>query len=168
MAAGLTLLTTPFQRKRRHAESQSPSYRPQVRYSDCTPPPNSASSSLQVKELGSGEDAANWANQNLAVKNRLRPSDAAEVEALFAARLTTIGTSSVQEVHAHMPAGGGPAKLPIEMVLTRVNSAFLSRVAFAIESTSAQSPRNPVSFVVAALRIPIIFVLPKAGLYPAR
>ena len=66
----------------------------------------------EVKELGSGEDAANWANQNLAVKNRLRPSDAAEVEALFAARLTTIGTSSVQEVDAHMPAPGESSQAP--------------------------------------------------------
>ena len=49
----------------------------------------------EVKELGSGEDAANWANRNLAAKNRLRPSDAAQVEALFAAKLATIATSSV-------------------------------------------------------------------------
>ena len=39
----------------------------------------------EVKELGSGEDAAKWAHQNLAAKNWLRASDAAEVEALFAA-----------------------------------------------------------------------------------
>ena len=60
----------------------------------------------EVKELGSGEDAANWAHQNLTAKNRLRASDAAQVEALFAARLAKIGTSPIQEPRAHMPARG--------------------------------------------------------------
>jgi hypothetical protein len=66
----------------------------------------------EVKKLGSGEDAANWAHQKLVEKNWLRPSDAAEVEALFAARLTTIGTSPVQKVHAHMPARGESGQAP--------------------------------------------------------
>jgi hypothetical protein len=50
----------------------------------------------EIKELGSGEDAAKWAHQNLAERNRLRPSDAAQVEALFAARLAAIATSPAQ------------------------------------------------------------------------
>ena len=60
------------------------------------------------------------------------------------------------------------AKLQIEVRSTRASSASPSRVACAIESTSAQSPRSLALFVGAAPRIPIIFVLPKAALYPAR
>ena len=60
----------------------------------------------EIKELGSGEDAAKWAHQNLAVKNRLRASDAAQVEALFAAKLAKIG--SVRPGNASAYAGPGP------------------------------------------------------------
>jgi hypothetical protein len=122
----------------------------------------------EIKELGSGEDAAKWVHQNLSAKNRLRASDATQVEALFAARLAKVATSSVQEPQERMPAPGELAKLPIEVGSTRVNSASLSRVAFATESTSAQSPRSPVSFVGAAPRTLIICVSPKAALYHAR
>jgi hypothetical protein len=57
----------------------------------------------EINQLGSGEAAAEWAHQNLAAKNRLRASDAAQVEALFAATLTKIGTS-VQEPTAPIRA----------------------------------------------------------------
>ena len=66
----------------------------------------------EIKELGSGEDAANWAHENLAAKNRLRASDAAQVEALFAARLAKIATSSVQEPQAYMLAEGETNQIP--------------------------------------------------------
>ena len=66
----------------------------------------------ELKNLRSGEDAASWAHQNLAAKNRLRASDAAQVEALFAARIAKIGTSSVQEVQAHLPASGESSEAP--------------------------------------------------------
>ena len=66
----------------------------------------------ELKELGSGEDAANWAHKNLAAKNRLRASDAAQVEALFAAKLANIATSSVDEAQAHMPARGESSQAP--------------------------------------------------------
>jgi hypothetical protein len=58
----------------------------------------------ELKDLSSGEDAANWAHKNLAAKNRLRALDAAQVEALFAAKLANIATSSVDEAQARMPA----------------------------------------------------------------
>ena len=60
----------------------------------------------EINELGSGEDAAKWAHQNLAAKNRLRASDAAQVEALFAATLTKIGTSPSKNRHAPIRAQG--------------------------------------------------------------
>ena len=37
----------------------------------------------EIRVLGSGEDAAKWAHQSLAEKNRLRSSDAAHVEAIL-------------------------------------------------------------------------------------
>ena len=55
----------------------------------------------ELKELSSGEDAAKWAHQNLAAKNRLRASDAAQVEALFAAKLAKLEMSPDQEAQVH-------------------------------------------------------------------
>ena len=66
----------------------------------------------ELKDLSSGEDAAEWAHQKLPVKNRLRASDAAQVEALFAARLAKIGTSSVQEAQAHVAAPAESSHAP--------------------------------------------------------
>ena len=66
----------------------------------------------EIKELGSGEDAAKWVHQNLSAKNRLRASDATQVEALFAARLAKVATSSVQEPQERMPAPGKSCQAP--------------------------------------------------------
>ncbi|MGA8652596.1 MAG: ERF family protein [Xanthobacteraceae bacterium] len=60
----------------------------------------------ELKELSSGDDAAKWAHQNLAAKNRLRASDAAQVEALFAAKLAKLEMSPVQEAQVHISVGG--------------------------------------------------------------
>ncbi len=60
----------------------------------------------ELNELSSGEDAAKWAHQNLAAKNRLRASDAAQVEALFAAKLAKLEMSPVQEAQVHISVGG--------------------------------------------------------------
>jgi ERF superfamily len=50
----------------------------------------------EIKSFGSGEQAAEWARRSLPEKNRLRASDAAEVEAVFEAKL------------AQLTAFGGP------------------------------------------------------------
>ena len=60
----------------------------------------------ELKELSSGEDAAKWAHQNLAEKNRLRASDAAQVEALFAAKLAKLEMSPDQEAQVHISVRG--------------------------------------------------------------
>jgi hypothetical protein len=66
----------------------------------------------ELKQLGSGEDAAEWAHRNLPLKNRLRALDAAQVEALFTARLAKIGTSAVHEAQAHMATPGESSQAP--------------------------------------------------------
>ena len=78
----------------------------------------------ELKDLRSGEDAANWAHQNLAAKNRLRASDAAQVEALFAATIAKIGTSSVQEVRAHLPASGESSEAPSRSGIAKSELSF--------------------------------------------
>jgi hypothetical protein len=50
----------------------------------------------ELANIGSQEEAAIWATRNLPTKNRLRPSDAAHVEARFAAQLTKITTAPDQ------------------------------------------------------------------------
>ena len=47
---------------------------------------------VEIGELGSGDDAAKWAEQSLAEKNRLRASDAAHVEASFEPKLAKLAT----------------------------------------------------------------------------
>ncbi len=110
---------TAFNAREQHAPAEAKPH-PQVKPKPPTATPTlglHASAKLreqllaEVKELGSGEDAAKWAHQNLAVKNRLRASDAAQVEALFAAKLTKIGTS-VQETHTPMPARSNSNQAP--------------------------------------------------------
>jgi hypothetical protein len=49
---------------------------------------------LEIGELRSGEDAAKWAQQSLAEKNRLRASDAAHVEASFETKLADLASTS--------------------------------------------------------------------------
>ncbi len=78
----------------------------------------------ELKDLRFGEDAANWAHQNLAAKNRLRASDAAQVEALFAATIAKIGTSSVQEVQAHLPASGESSEAPSRSGIAKSELSF--------------------------------------------
>jgi hypothetical protein len=56
----------------------------------------------EIKELGSGEDAATWAQRSLAEKNRLRTSDAAQVESMFEARLANLATLSARESQANV------------------------------------------------------------------
>jgi hypothetical protein len=55
---------------------------------------------LEIGELRSGEDAAKWAEQNLAEKNRLRASDAAHVEAIFETKLAELATPGTQAAQA--------------------------------------------------------------------
>jgi hypothetical protein len=78
----------------------------------------------ELKDLRFGEDAANWAHQNLAAKNRLRASDAAQVEALFAATIAKIGTSSVQEMQAHLPASGESSEAPSRSGIAKSELSF--------------------------------------------
>ena len=51
---------------------------------------------LEIRELRSGENAAKLAEQNLAEKNRLRASDAAQVEASFETKLADLATTSTE------------------------------------------------------------------------
>ncbi len=55
---------------------------------------------VEIGELSSGEDAAKWAQQSLAEKNRLRAPDAAHVEASFATKLAKLATLGTQIAHA--------------------------------------------------------------------
>ena len=49
---------------------------------------------VEIGELGSDEDAAKWAQQNLAEKGRLRASDAVHVETSFETKLADLATVS--------------------------------------------------------------------------
>ena len=51
---------------------------------------------VEIGELGSGDDAAKWAQQSIAEKNRLRASDAAHVEASFETKLAELTTTSTE------------------------------------------------------------------------
>jgi hypothetical protein len=48
----------------------------------------------ELNDLGSGEDAAKWAHQRLAEKNRLRALDANRVEVIFEAKLAALAASA--------------------------------------------------------------------------
>jgi ERF superfamily len=52
----------------------------------------------QIDRLGAADDAALWAQRNLAAKNKLAASDARSVEEAFAARLASIATQAVTEL----------------------------------------------------------------------
>jgi hypothetical protein len=51
----------------------------------------------EIRRLGSTEGAAEWVRQSLPEKNCLRASDAAQVEAVFEAKLTHLTTFSTEE-----------------------------------------------------------------------
>ena len=53
---------------------------------------------VEIGELGSDEDAAKWAQQNLAEKGRLRASDAVHVETSFETKLVGLASMSGGEV----------------------------------------------------------------------
>jgi hypothetical protein len=48
----------------------------------------------ELKEIGSAEEAANWAHRALGAKNSLTAADARQVEAAFQARLATLGNAA--------------------------------------------------------------------------
>jgi ERF superfamily len=48
----------------------------------------------ELKEIGSAEEAANWAHRVLGAKNSLTAADARQVEAAFQARLATLGNAA--------------------------------------------------------------------------
>ena len=52
----------------------------------------------QIDRLGAADDAALWAQRNLAAKNKLAAADARCVEEAFAARLASIATQAVTEL----------------------------------------------------------------------
>jgi hypothetical protein len=60
----------------------------------------------EMRRLRSAEEAADWARQSLPEKNRLRASDAAQVEAAFEARLAQLTTFSLVEAKAQEAATG--------------------------------------------------------------
>ena len=99
-------------RERRRTDRESPSRRSQVQHWDYSLCQTPRALAAEIKELGSGEDAAKWVHQNLSAKNRLRASDATQVEALFAARLAKVATSSVQEPQERMPARASLLQAP--------------------------------------------------------
>ena len=55
---------------------------------------------VEIGDLSSGDDAAKWAQQSLAEKNRLRAPDAAHVEASFETKLAKLATLGTQVAHA--------------------------------------------------------------------
>ena len=73
----------------------------------------------ELKELSSGEDAAKWAHQNLSEKNRLRASDAAQVEALFAAKLAKLEMSPDQEAQVHISVRGPSSQAETRTVIDK-------------------------------------------------
>jgi hypothetical protein len=52
----------------------------------------------QIDRLGAADDAALWAQRNLAAKNKLTAADARRVEEAFAARLASIATEAATEL----------------------------------------------------------------------
>ena len=59
----------------------------------------------EVKELGSGDDAALWAHRCLRDKNLLVATDAESVEKAFHAKLLTFGAASAEESGEHTTSG---------------------------------------------------------------
>ena len=56
----------------------------------------------EIEDIGSAEDAADWAHRNLGAKNSLTAADAGQVEEGFQARLVTLGSTA--EVLAPQPS----------------------------------------------------------------
>ena len=56
----------------------------------------------EIQDIGSAEDAADWAHRNLGAKNSLTAADAGRVEEGFQARLVTLGSTA--EVLAPQPS----------------------------------------------------------------
>ena len=50
---------------------------------------------VEIRELGSEEDAAKWVRQSFTEKNQLRASDAAQVEASFQTKLAELASTSI-------------------------------------------------------------------------
>jgi hypothetical protein len=57
----------------------------------------------EIAELGSADNASEWARQRLSAKNRLLAADAQRVEESFAARLAAVGVPTREPKHATSP-----------------------------------------------------------------
>jgi len=138
---------------------------------------------VEIRELESEEDAAKWAQQSLAEKNRLRASDAAQVEASFATKLADLATRSTEVAQgqqrslaeardfAAMEPNTNANKSNRERVRGQSTKVCLhcpSRDAFGIEPTSGRLSKNRASYVVDDRRTLIISVSHKAALCLAK
>jgi len=80
---------------------------------------------VEIGELASPEEAAKWAQQSLAEKNRLRAADAAHVEASFETRLARLASLSAQVAQAQQRSLAEARDFP------------------AVEPTTPNNPKEP-------------------------
>ena len=122
----------------------------------------------ELKELSFGEDAAKWAHQNLAEKNRLRASDAAQVEALFAAKLAKLEMSPVQEAQVHISVRGPSSQAETRTAIDKSELSLPEPRRVRDREHVRSVAQKPCLVCGRCPRIPIIFVLHRAALYRAR
>ena len=134
----------------------------------------------EIRCLSSPEDAAEWVRQSLPEKNRLRASDAAQVEAIFEAKLAQLTAFSRREPNPRRPPGefGVPTpEVDLQSDESRgpspggIDKCVLTLPeprGFATATTSGWS--QPVLALCAAgfLRIPIICGLRRAAPFRRR
>ena len=109
----------------------------------------------ELKDIGSAEEAANWAHRVLGAKNSLTAADAREVEDAFQARLATLGNaadigevplssdnSRYSRLHQSSDVPWGPTGQPLPTASTRAGWPIPSRAAFVTRGTSNSWPNS--------------------------
>ena len=95
---------------------------------------------VEIGELGSGDDAAKWAQQSLAEKNRLRASDAAHVEASFETKLAKLATMGTEVAQAREQSSAEARDFPAMEPNTNANNSNERARSQAIDKSALALP----------------------------
>lgn len=128
----------------------------------------------EINELGSTDDAADWAHRSLRAKNTLRAADAECVEEAFAAKLVTLTDHAAEEpaieraaseqlTKAHLRDAHGRGRRPAAQRIDKPYLGCPNRVGCATAITSNRSPSRLVWFAAGGLRTPTTCASRKAG-----
>jgi hypothetical protein len=117
----------------------------------------------ELKDIGSAEQAADWAHRVMCAKNTLALADAEHVERAFQERLVSIANEAVAPAiqQSNAPSHGQARKRrrPVSAI-DKSDCHCRHHVAFAIGITSNQLPSNRVSSAVVVRPMSTTYALP--------